>query len=362
MALGAGATWLVFQAAGGLADVGDALRQTNPWWLIPAVAFEALAYVLSGVRLRRLAGPDADLTVVSATELELVVKGLGLLTPASPAEGLAFATTELSRRGLARRRIALTLGFTNWFSFRIFYLANAVNLLFMLATRDLAVDATWPLVIAPLVLVLNRPGIRWRLLTLETRMESCQERRHQGSRRRVGTREPRRRRRFGWSASSARSSGPITGRCSGSLRQLGYGVESVRTWVRQADIDDGCDRGDDDAEAERIKAARAREPGAAPRERDPASRRRLSSRRSSTAHRSDGRVTSTSTATSSESSPSARRLQVAPSTYYAAKSRPLSARAVRDAVMIPILVAIWIGELPRLRGAQALEGRAARGS
>jgi putative transposase len=34
-------------------------------------------------------------------------------------------------------------------------------------------------------------------------------------------------------------------------------------------------------------------------------------------------------------------LQVAPSTYYAAKSRPLSARAVRDAVMIPILLAIW---------------------
>ena len=34
-------------------------------------------------------------------------------------------------------------------------------------------------------------------------------------------------------------------------------------------------------------------------------------------------------------------LQVAPSSYYAAKSRPVSARAIRDAVMIPILVAIW---------------------
>ena len=34
-------------------------------------------------------------------------------------------------------------------------------------------------------------------------------------------------------------------------------------------------------------------------------------------------------------------LQVAPSTYYAAKKRPLSARAARDAVMIPILVALW---------------------
>ena len=39
--------------------------------------------------------------------------------------------------------------------------------------------------------------------------------------------------------------------------------------------------------------------------------------------------------------PICRELQVAPSTYYSAKSRPLSARAVRDAVMLPILVALW---------------------
>ncbi|OQZ90603.1 transposase, partial [Mycolicibacter algericus DSM 45454] len=32
---------------------------------------------------------------------------------------------------------------------------------------------------------------------------------------------------------------------------------------------------------------------------------------------------------------------MAPSTYYAAKSRPASARAVRDAVMIPVLVKLW---------------------
>jgi putative transposase len=39
--------------------------------------------------------------------------------------------------------------------------------------------------------------------------------------------------------------------------------------------------------------------------------------------------------------PICRDLQVAPSTYYAAKSRPLSARAVRDAMLIPLLVSIW---------------------
>jgi putative transposase len=39
--------------------------------------------------------------------------------------------------------------------------------------------------------------------------------------------------------------------------------------------------------------------------------------------------------------PICRDLQVAPSTYYAAKCRPLSARAIRDAMLIPILVTLW---------------------
>jgi len=36
--------------------------------------------------------------------------------------------------------------------------------------------------------------------------------------------------------------------------QLGYGTESVRSWVRQADIDDGARPGTTTAEAERIKS------------------------------------------------------------------------------------------------------------
>jgi putative transposase len=46
-------------------------------------------------------------------------------------------------------------------------------------------------------------------------------------------------------------------------------------------------------------------------------------------------------------------LQVAPSTYYAAKSRPVSARAARDAMMIPILVALWTANY-RVYGAHKL--------
>ena len=38
---------------------------------------------------------------------------------------------------------------------------------------------------------------------------------------------------------------------------------------------------------------------------------------------------------------SAHGCKIAPSTYYAAKSRPLSARARRDAVLMPVLLALW---------------------
>ena len=36
--------------------------------------------------------------------------------------------------------------------------------------------------------------------------------------------------------------------------QLGYGIESVRSWVRQADIDEGVTAGTTTAEAARVKA------------------------------------------------------------------------------------------------------------
>ncbi len=39
--------------------------------------------------------------------------------------------------------------------------------------------------------------------------------------------------------------------------------------------------------------------------------------------------------------PICETLQVAPSTYYSAKTRPPSARAIRDAALIPLLVALW---------------------
>ena len=51
--------------------------------------------------------------------------------------------------------------------------------------------------------------------------------------------------------------------------------------------------------------------------------------------------------------PICRTLQVAPSTYWAAKSRRLSVRALRDAVMGPILVGLWTANR-KLYGARKL--------
>ena len=58
--------------------------------------------------------------------------------------------------------------------------------------------------------------------------------------------------------------------------------------------------------------------------------------------------------------PICRILQVAPSTYYAAKSRLPSARQLRDAVMMPILLAIWIANF-KVYGAHKLWKAARRG-
>jgi putative transposase len=51
--------------------------------------------------------------------------------------------------------------------------------------------------------------------------------------------------------------------------------------------------------------------------------------------------------------PICRVLQVAPSTYYAKKARPPAARALRDAVLIPVLVALWSANY-RVYGARKL--------
>ncbi|ULN32753.1 IS3 family transposase [Mycolicibacterium smegmatis] len=127
--------------------------------------------------------------------------------------------------------------------------------------------------------------------------------------------------------------------------QLGYGVESVRSWVRQADIDDGHAPGVTSTESAKVKeleqeirelkraneilkrAAKFLRGGARPPTQEIVAfiddnREEFGVEPICTVLRSAG-------------------LQVAPSTYYDAKTRPPSARAQRDAVLGPALRQLW---------------------
>lgn len=128
--------------------------------------------------------------------------------------------------------------------------------------------------------------------------------------------------------------------------QLGYGTESVRAWVRQADIDEEQAPGVSTAEARRMReleqknrelcraneilkrAASFFQGGARPPRQEVVA--------FIDANRHDiveGRPLGVELICA--------LLQVAPSTYYAAKNRAPSVRAVSDAVLTPELVALW---------------------
>ncbi|WP_142277371.1 IS3 family transposase [Mycobacterium timonense] len=128
-------------------------------------------------------------------------------------------------------------------------------------------------------------------------------------------------------------------------RQLGYGVESVRTWVRQVDIDEGLAPGVTTSESKKVKeleqeirelkraneilkrAAKFLRGGARPPTQEIVdfiadNRGEFGVEPICTVLRSAG-------------------LQVALSTYYDANARVPSARALRDAVLGPALCQLW---------------------
>ena len=109
-----------------------------------AILAQALGFLISAIRLRRLAGPTVSLSFPAATGLELVMNGLAVLGPAAPAEGLAYGTRQLRRRGLDKTRTALVLVLEQWFSYRVIYLVAALNILVLIARRDFPVPGAWP--------------------------------------------------------------------------------------------------------------------------------------------------------------------------------------------------------------------------
>ena len=136
---------VVVNAAGGFADAEGALGRTEASWVAVAVLVEAISYVLMGVHLRRLARASAPVSRRFGIGLALVISGFGLLTPGSPAEGLAIAGRQLRQRGFDQRQATLTLGFTQWFSMRVFLLVAAVNVVVAVGIGDLPAADVVPL-------------------------------------------------------------------------------------------------------------------------------------------------------------------------------------------------------------------------
>ncbi|AXO23665.1 IS3 family transposase [Mycobacterium avium] len=139
--------------------------------------------------------------------------------------------------------------------------------------------------------------------------------------------------------------GTEQGTVSRVARQLGYGVESVRSWVRQADIDDGYAPGVSTAESARIKELE-QENRELKRANEILKRAAKFLRRGARpptqeivdfidTHREDFGVEPIITVLRSAG------VTVAPSTYYDTKTRALSARAQRDAELGPALVSLW---------------------
>ncbi|MDY7096411.1 MAG: IS3 family transposase [Acidobacteriota bacterium] len=140
--------------------------------------------------------------------------------------------------------------------------------------------------------------------------------------------------------------------------QLGYGPETVRKWVAQAEIDDGLRPGTTTAEAARIREL----------EQENRELRRANAilKSASAFFRGGARPPTTLMVSYIDAhrgefgvEPICEVLQVAPSTYYAAKSRPPSARARRDAELVPALVELWEANY-RAYGARKLHKAAQR--
>ncbi len=143
--------------------------------------------------------------------------------------------------------------------------------------------------------------------------------------------------------------------------QLGIGVESLRSWVKQAEIDDGVKPGVTSEEAAKIKELEQELKELRRAKRDLAFG--VGFLRGGTRpptevmvgyidqHRDEFGVESI-----------CKVLQVAPSTYYAAKRRQLapSARAVRDAAMMQVLMVLWVANR-KVYGATSSGKRHVRG-
>jgi putative heme transporter len=122
--------------AGGIGDAFRAVEAMDPGWLAVALVMEVVSYGWLGLHLRWLAGPADNAERAAPLRTALVIFGLGSVLPAAPVEGLTIASAALKKRRLDRRRIALLLGFSQWFSTRGLFALAALDAVIASAVSD----------------------------------------------------------------------------------------------------------------------------------------------------------------------------------------------------------------------------------
>ena len=126
-AVGAGAVYVAMSFAGGFGGAVDAMRHMDRGWLMVAGACVAVGYLFLGLHVRYLAGSGEHARRAAPMRTALIVFGLGSVLPAAPFEGFALAGNALRRRHLDRTRLALLLGFSQWFSVRGLFAVAAID-------------------------------------------------------------------------------------------------------------------------------------------------------------------------------------------------------------------------------------------
>ena len=126
-AAGAGALYVAISFAGGFGAALDAMRHMDRGWVAVVGACVAAGYIFLGLHVRYLAGSGEHARRAAPMRTALIVFGLGSVLPAAPFEGFALAGSALRRRHLDRTRLALLLGFSQWFSVRGLFAVAAVD-------------------------------------------------------------------------------------------------------------------------------------------------------------------------------------------------------------------------------------------
>jgi uncharacterized protein (TIRG00374 family) len=153
--MGALLAYVAISVVNGFANGASEIQQADPGWLLAALGAEVAAYLLLAAQLRRVIGPDVHLPAGTACRLALILCGFGCVTPASPAEGMVITGAELRRRGVATRRVAVTLGVAEVISAVAMAALAAVNVFAAASFADLPSGTVVPLLAGAVVTLLG---------------------------------------------------------------------------------------------------------------------------------------------------------------------------------------------------------------